>query len=165
MRRAQRERSPRPSCIHSRSPMGSVHAERAELVQRDEKTPLAPLAPCDTESAKRLRPEDRCHSEEGAAQNRLHAPVSVRRPKNLYRERAGLSRRGRRSRQDRVPIVEILRSAHRQGCDWQGRSARLSQNDTVRFICARFTDSVSPHFRESLLGTVRIGLAGCWAGW
>jgi hypothetical protein len=50
----------------------------------------------------------------------------------------GPSHRGRRSRQDRAPIVEILRSAHRQGCDWEGRSARLSQNDTVRFIDALF---------------------------
>ena len=42
-----------------------------------------------TESAKTLCSDDRCHSEGGAARNRLSRSEPWRRPKNLFRKRAG----------------------------------------------------------------------------
>jgi hypothetical protein len=45
----------------------------------------------------------------------------------------GPSPQSRRSRRDRAPSIKILRSAQRRWCSWKGLSARLPQNDSVRW--------------------------------
>ena len=101
-----------------------------------------------------LLPGDHCHSEGGAARNRLHTSRPGRRPKNLFRKRVRPLARKPRRRRDCAPIRQILRSAHRAMVRLDETGVRLPQNDTVRHFRIRVLLRIGDHLPGSRRSTV-----------